>query len=230
MQELCSPVRWQSFTTTPPTARTNYLTRDLGDGNFLDVVLDGVTGHGGDEASGSVADALNASTITGPNDIVAILDEQNAEFHQVGGGRFLLTTASAALYLDGQLHIISAGDSPIYVIRPDGYEQYSGRMGGLIRLGVSKAIGAEPTLSVFQTSLDLSPADRLVCCTDGVSDNLLGEELMEIVRDSASAEEASGRVKELVDQHIEQGRDIRFRGGRFRHDDETAIIRFFAEN
>ena len=43
----------------------NYLTRDLGDGNFLDVVLDGVTGHGGDEASGSVADALNAATITG---------------------------------------------------------------------------------------------------------------------------------------------------------------------
>ena len=112
------------------------------------------------------------------------------------------------------------------MIRPDGYEQYSGRMGGLIRLGVSKAIGAESSLSVFQTSLDLSPADRLVCCTDGVSDNLLGEELMEIVRGSANADEASGRVKELVDQHIEQGRDIRFRGGRFRHDDETAIFRF----
>ena len=208
----------------------NYLTRDLGDGNFMDVVLDGVTGHGGDEASGSVGDALNAVTINGPEDIVAVLDEQNSEFHQVGGGRFLLTTASAALYLNGQLHIISAGDSPIYVIRPDGYEQYSGRMGGLIRLGVSKAIGAEPTLSVFQTTLDLSPEDRLVCCTDGVSDNLLGDELMEIVRGSSNAEEASGRVKELVDHHIEQGRDIRFRGGRFRHDDETAIFRFFAAN
>ncbi len=208
----------------------SYLTRDLGDGNFLDVVLDGVTGHGGDEASGSVADVLKAVDITGPEDIVAVLDEQNSEFHQVGGGRFLLTTASAALYLNGQLHIISAGDSPIYVIRPGGYEQYSGRMGGLIRLGVSKAIGAEPDLSVFQTTLDLSPADRLVCCTDGVSDNLLGEELMDIVRGSANAEEASGRVKELVDHHIEQGRDIRFRGGRFRHDDETAIFRFFAES
>ena len=44
----------------------SYLTRDLGDGNFLDAVLDGVTGHGGDEASGSVADALNQANITGP--------------------------------------------------------------------------------------------------------------------------------------------------------------------
>ena len=207
----------------------SYLTRDLGDGNFLDVVLDGVTGHGGDEASSSVADALNQATISGPEDIVSVLDELNSEFHQVGGGRFLLTTASAALYLNGRLHIVSVGDSPIYVIRPDGFEQYSGRMGGIIRLGVSKAVGGEANLTVFQTELDLSPADVLVSCTDGVSDNLLGEELMDIVRSSTNAETASERVKELVDQHIEQGRDIRFRGGRFRHDDETAIFRYFAE-
>ena len=206
----------------------NYLTRDLGNGNFLDVVLDGVTGHGGDEASGSVADALNRAAIAGPQDIVAVLEEQNADFHQVGGGRFLLTTTSAALYLDGRLHIVSAGDSPVYVIRPDDYEQYSGRRGGLIRLGVSKAIGAEAALSVFQTEASLSPADRLVCCTDGVSDNLLGSELMDIVRSAADADEASAQVKALVNQHIEQGRDIRYRGGRFRHDDETAIFRFFA--
>ena len=100
-------------------------------------------------------------------------------------------------------------------------------MGGIIRLGVSKAIGGEANLTVFQTELDLGPEDRLVCCTDGVSDNLLGEELMDIVRSSANADEASQRVKALVDQHIEQGRDVRFRGGRFRHDDETAIFRFF---
>ncbi len=207
----------------------SFVIRDLGGGNFLDVVLDGVTNHGGNEASTSVADALNQADIKGPEDIVAILDDQNADFYQVGGGRFLLTTASAALYLDGKLHIVSAGDSPIFVIRPDAYEQYSGRRGGLIRLGVSKAIGAEATLQVFQTTLDLSAADRLVCCTDGVSDNLLGEELMDIVRSADDAESASQRVKALVNEHIEQGRDIRFRGGRFRHDDETAIFRFFAE-
>ena len=96
--------------------------------------------------------------------------------------------------------------------------------------GDLKAVGADGTLSVFQTEVELSPADRLVCCTDGVSDNLLGDELMEIVRGAADAETASARVKALVDEHIEQGRDIRFRGGRFRHDDETAIFRFFGES
>ena len=29
----------------------SFLVKDLGGGNFLDVVLDGVTGHGGEEAS-----------------------------------------------------------------------------------------------------------------------------------------------------------------------------------
>ena len=52
---------------------------------------------------------------------------------------------------------------------------------------------------------------------------------MDIVRSADDAESASQRVKALVNEHIEQGRDIRFRGGRFRHDDETAIFRFFAE-
>ena len=38
----------------------SFLVRDLGSGAFLDVVLDGVTGHGGEEASQSVAAALDA--------------------------------------------------------------------------------------------------------------------------------------------------------------------------
>ena len=80
---------------------------------------------------------------------------------------------------------------------------------------------------MFQTTADITHADRLVSCTDGVSDNLLADELMNIVRAAADADDACIQVSALVNQHIEQGRDIRFRGGRFRHDDETAIFRFF---
>ena len=78
-----------------------YLIKDLGGGHFLDAVMDGVTGHGGEEASRSVATALDAATIAGPGDVVAALEEQNADFFQVGGGRFLLTTVSVALFLGG---------------------------------------------------------------------------------------------------------------------------------
>ena len=38
-----------------------YLIRDLGNGHFLDAVMDGVTGHGGEEASRSVAESLEAA-------------------------------------------------------------------------------------------------------------------------------------------------------------------------
>ena len=58
----------------------SYLIRDLGNGLFLDAVMDGVTGHGGEEASQSVAQALEAVSITSPDDIVTVLEEQNADF------------------------------------------------------------------------------------------------------------------------------------------------------
>jgi serine/threonine protein phosphatase PrpC len=93
----------------------SYLVRDLGNNAFLDVVLDGVTGHGGEEASRSVAEALESASISSIEDVIAILEDQNEEFFQVGGGRFLLTTVSAALFLGEKLYVISAGDSPAYL-------------------------------------------------------------------------------------------------------------------
>ena len=79
----------------------SFLVRDLGGGHFLDAVMDGVTGHGGEEASTSVKAALESAAIASPEDIVTILQEQNDDFFQVGGGRFLLTTVSVALYQGG---------------------------------------------------------------------------------------------------------------------------------
>ncbi len=58
----------------------SFLVRDLGGGNFLDVVLDGVTGHGGGEASQGVAEALETASIASTGDLIAVLEDQNAEF------------------------------------------------------------------------------------------------------------------------------------------------------
>ena len=80
-----------------------FLVRDLGNNSFLDVVLDGVTGHGGGEASQSVLEALTNASITSAEDVVAAVAEQNEEFFQVGGGRFLLTTISAGLLCASRL-------------------------------------------------------------------------------------------------------------------------------
>ena len=204
-----------------------YLIKDLGSGHFLDAVLDGVTGHGGAEASSSVAAALDAAPIAGPEDVVAALEEQNADFFQVGGGRFLLTTVSVALFLGGPLYIISAGDSPVFRLRGAEHQQLSGRIGGILRMGTAKAIGAGADLNLHRAEVDLQPGDRLITASDGVTDNVNPAELAELVRQASDPESAAAAVKSAIDDRLERGITPELLGGRFRHDDQTAIFRFF---
>ena len=205
----------------------SYLIRDLGNGLFLDAVMDGVTGHGGEEASQSVAQALEAVSITSPDDIVAVLEEQNADFFQVGGGRFLLTTVSVALFLGGPLYIISAGDSPIFHIRGEECKQLSGRIGGILRMGTAKAIGAGEDLVLQRTEVALESGDRLVTASDGVTDNVNMAELAEFIRNAETPEAASTAIKQAIDDRLKRGITPEILGGRFRHDDQTGIFRFF---
>ena len=206
----------------------NFLLRDLGDKSFMDAVMDGVTGHGGEEASQSVVDALAAATINGPDDIVAALEAVNQEFFEVGGGRFLLTTVSIILYQDDKLHVISAGDSPVFHIIGDSTRQITGRMGGFLHVGVAKAIGAMETLTnLARTELPIEPGTRLVLATDGVTDNMLVEELADIVRGSSSPDVAANNVNGMVESRLGEGGMPEQLGRRFRHDDRTAIFRFF---
>ena len=204
------------------------LIRDLGGDNFLDAVMDGVTGHGGEEASQSVLEALNTASLKSPEDVVEVLDEVNQDFYQVGGGRFLLTTVSAALYLDCRLYVISAGDSPVFLIDADSHQQLTGRVGGFLHVGVAKAIGASEglnNLSRFETVVE--PGTRLVLATDGVTDNITTQELAEAVRGAASPEEAAEEVNRSVAARVEEGVVPPQLGRRFRHDDRTAVFRFF---
>ena len=204
------------------------LSRDLGDGDFLDVVMDGVTGHGGGEASRELAEALAQADANTIDDIADLLNEMNDEFFQVGNGRFLLTTVSAALYRNGRLHVIAAGDSPIFLVTPDSHQRLCGRAGGFLHVGVARAIGAAADLGdLVRSDVNIEPGGRLVLSTDGVTDNMHADELAEIVRSSATPEEASERIEEIIAGRLVEGRVPEQLGVRFRYDDRTAIIRFF---
>ena len=48
----------------------SFLSKELGNGEFLDVVMDGVTGHGGEQASTELRDALDAASLNNADDIV----------------------------------------------------------------------------------------------------------------------------------------------------------------
>lgn len=206
----------------------NLLTRDLGNGDFLDVVMDGVTGHGGAEASRELGEALEQSATASIDEIATTITNVNRDFFDVGAGRFLLTTVSAALCRSGQLYVVAAGDSPVLLVTPDSHERLCGRLGGFLHVGVARAVGAAAELGqMVQKDVTIEPGVKLVLATDGVTDNMDVDELADIVRTSSTPEEAAGRIEEIIAGRLVEGRVPEKLGVRFRRDDRTAIIRFF---
>ena len=204
----------------------SFLVRDLGGDNYLDVVLDGVTGHGGGEASRGVAGALGDAPMSSVEDLLGVIEEQNSEFYQVGGGRFLLTTITAVLCLDGSTHVVHAGDSPFYLVKTDSHQQISGRIGGLMRPGSTKVIGSAESLDMNVVEVFPETGDRILLATDGVSDNLSAGELVEIIRAGKSPQEVIISIEDMIKERLEGGTVPHQMGGRYRHDDQTGIIRF----
>ena len=204
----------------------SFLVRDLGGDNYLDVVLDGVTGHGGGEASRGVAGALGDAPMGSIEDLLGVIEEQNSEFYQVGGGRFLLTTITAVLCLDGSTHVVHAGDSPFYLVKTDSHQQISGRIGGLMRPGSTKVIGSAESLDMNVVEVFPETGDRILLATDGVSDNLSAGELVEIIRAGKSPQEVITSIENMIKERLEGGTVPHQMGGRYRHDDQTGIIRF----
>ena len=206
----------------------SFLSKDLGGGDFLDVVLDGVTGHGGEQASTELRDALIAGDLNNSEDIVNLLTEMNADFYSVGSGRFLLTTVSAVLGRGENLQIVSAGDSPVFLINNLGHQKLSGNAGGFLHVGVARAIGASETLGA-PAVMEITPraGDRIFLATDGITDNMTIEELAEVIRNAATPEEASSKIEETIKERLQDGRVPETIGVRFRYDDRTGILRFF---
>jgi serine/threonine protein phosphatase PrpC len=206
----------------------SFLSKDLGNGEFLDVVLDGVTGHGGEQASTELRDAIDAGDLNNSEDIVKLLSEMNDDFYSVGSGRFLLTTVSAVLGRGETVQIVSAGDSPVFLINKDGHQKLSGNAGGFLHVGVARSIGASEKMGApAQVEITPSPGDRLFLATDGITDNMTIEELADVIRNASSPEDASAKIEETIKERLTEGRVPETIGVRFRYDDRTGIIRFF---
>ena len=206
----------------------SFLNKDLGNGEFLDVVMDGVTGHGGGQASTELKEALDGGDLNNAEDIVHLLTEMNDDFYSVGSGRFLLTTVSAVLGRGDKIQIVSAGDSPVFLINKEGHQRLSGHAGGFLHVGVAKAIGAsEKMVEPAQVEITPSAGDRILLATDGITDNMTIEELAEVVRNASTPEEASATIEDTIKERLQEGRVPETIGVRFRYDDRTGIIRFF---
>ena len=94
-------------------------------------------------------------------------------------------------------------------------------------MGTAQAIGAGQNLNLHQMELALEAGDRLVTASDGVTDNVNPAELSEFVRNADTPETASAAIKKAIDDRLERGITPELLGGRFRHDDQSGIFRYF---
>jgi serine/threonine protein phosphatase PrpC len=203
----------------------HYVVRTLNDNAFLDAVMDGVTGRRGWEASQALADALAGAPLTSPADLLAVLEEVNQQLYRRGWGRFLLTTLAAALYCDGTLHIIGAGDSSIVLIRSETAQLLASRTSGFSPLGPPRAIGMSQQLgNPYRTEVTIEPGDRIVLATDGVTDTITRSELVELVRATVSPDDAVQQLHTVLTTRHAEAQS----GSAGRRDDWTAIVRFFS--
>jgi serine/threonine protein phosphatase PrpC len=200
----------------------NYLVRTIGEQAFLDAIMDGVTRRGGKQAAQSVAEALSAAMLTSAGDLVAVLDQVNLQLYERGGGSFLLTTVSVALCLDGKLSVAGVGDSSAFLIRSSTFQQLCSP-----KRGVFLGAGAQ-LQGLYCTEMTIEPGDRLLLATDGITDNVRSSELVDVVRHSASPDEAAGRLKTIMVSRSTGDRLPAPSGRRFRSDDWTALVRFFS--
>ena len=203
----------------------HYVVRTLNDNLYLDAVMDGVTGRRGWEASQTLADALADAPLTSPAELLTVLEDVNQQLYRRGLGHFLLTTIAAALYCESLLRIISAGDSPVVLIRPDTYQFFASRTSGFSPLGPMRAIGISKQLgTLYRAEVTLAPGDRVVLATDGSMDLVPRHELVEIIRAAASPDEAVQQLHHLLTtRHTTPPL-----GSQGRRDDWTAIVRFFS--
>jgi serine/threonine protein phosphatase PrpC len=199
-----------------------YLVRALSEHTLLDAVMDGVTRRGGAQATRLLVDALAAATLTSAQDLVAVLGQVNHQLYQIGAGRFLLTTISAALCLDGKLSVVGVGDSRVFLIRSDTFRQFYSPMRGVF-------LGARAQLpELYRAEVTIEPGDRLLLVTDGVTDNIPSGELADIVLSATSPQEAAEQINTTMAIRSAGGPLSTPLQGGFRYDDWTAILRFFS--
>lgn len=189
----------------------------------LFVVADGMGGHpAGDVASRIAVEVLDAELATPPGPDPkplaagleaahrAILSAAHEDRSRAGMG----TTAVAATITSDPLRLALAhvGDSRAY-LASDSLRRLTTdhTQGGLFGRTLTQALGVPDAIEPESVRVDLTAGDRVLLCTDGLTDLVDDDDLATLLADASSVEEACDR---LVDAALEAGG----------HDNVTVVV------
>lgn len=195
----------------------------------LYIVCDGMGGHkAGDYASRYTVERIVASArVSKWSDPVRVLREAIkkaneilvAEAKEDEDKQGMGTTVVAATLVDNKLHIANVGDSRLYVIgstieqvtRDHSYVQEMVRRGEVApekarthekKNVITRAVGAADKIEVDFFEVELEEKDTVLMCTDGLTNMVTDEKILQIVMSHADTESI---CKELIDEANRNG-------------------------
>jgi protein phosphatase len=174
------------------------------DESLLAAVADGMGGHAGGEVASAIA--IETAAAVGGNPTVrvqaanlAVVDAARARPRLKGMG----TTLTIGVFdPDGDLDLAHVGDSRAYLWRDDELKQVSkdhSYVAEMVETGkldpdqvathpyrsvITRAVGLDPTVEVDAYGVVLEDGDRILLCSDGLTDMLDDDAITAILADS----------------------------------------------
>ena len=124
----------------------------------------------------------------------AVLAEAKANVEYEGMG----TTMVACTVMDNTLYIANIGDSRLYIISDDINQARIHPQKNII----TRALGIDETVHADYFEVDVKPDDKILMCSDGLTNMVEDDDIEYIVRHSSSIEKA---VDSLVEKANENG-------------------------
>lgn len=130
------------------------------------------------------------------------------------------TTIVCALFTGKTVSVAHIGDSRCYLLQDDDFVQVTedhSLVNELVRTGeisredaehhprknvLTKALGTDQLVSIDTRSFDIEPGDKLLLCSDGLTNKVEGTELKDILQSDSAPQE---KVNLLVDKANQNG-------------------------
>lgn len=206
-----------------------YSLTEIGPLPNLFIVADGMGGHkAGDFASrytvdnfvSRVRESSGKDTVDIIDDAVtwvntALIEKAGESTDYMGMG----TTLVVATVIDNMLKVANVGDSRLYIIGKDIRQitRDHSLVEEMVSLGeidrkaarthkrkniITRAIGGDVKVEAEMFCVELKPGDKILMCSDGLSNMIEDEDIFKIIKDSPEIEEAAER---LIDTANENG-------------------------